>query len=69
MNTALQKAFNHLGGQAELARKIKVSRQRLHAWFWLDRRIPPEYCVAIEVATDRKVSRKSLRPDFPWGDL
>lgn len=69
MNTALQKAFNHCGGQASLARKINVSRQRLHAWYWNGARIPPEYCVAIERETGGKVTRKSLRPDFPWGEL
>ena len=68
-NAALFQAVRSVGGQAVLARGIKVSRQRIHAWLWHGRPISPEYCVAIERETGGMVTRKSLRPDFPWGDL
>lgn len=66
-NAALSRAVHTAGGQSALAKTIKVSRQRLHGWLWLDRQIPPEFCVKIERAT--KVKRKDLNPDFPWGEL
>lgn len=67
MNTALQKAINHLDSQAELARKIGVSRQRLHTWLHKRIAIPPQFCVKIEAETG--VDRRKLNKDFPWGEL
>ena len=67
MNKALMEAVNYCGGQSALAKKIKVSRQRLHTWLHKPIAIPPQYCVEIERAT--KVKRKDLNPHFPWGKL
>ncbi len=63
--TPLERAVSHAGSQASLARKISVSSQRL--WVWLNkppRRVPAEFCAAIEKATGGKVTRKQLRPDL-----
>jgi DNA-binding transcriptional regulator YdaS (Cro superfamily) len=52
-----------MDGQAALAARIGVKQQ--HIWNWLNRgdKVPPEYCVAIEVVTDGAVTRRHLRPD------
>ena len=67
MNKALMEAVNYCGGQSALAKRIKVSRQRLHTWLHKPISIPPQYCVKIEAETG--VKRKRLNSDFPWGDL
>ncbi len=40
-----------------------------HVWAWLHRykQVPPEYCPAIEILTDGRVTRQQLRPDVVWG--
>ena len=60
--TTLATAVEALGGQAKLASLIGVRQQ--HVWNWLNRgdSVPPEFCVAIERATENKVTRRDLRP-------
>lgn len=62
--TALEKAVELLGSQAELARKI--GKKQAHIWNWLhrDRRVPADMAMQIELATDGKVTRHELRPDI-----
>ncbi len=62
--TALEKAVEILGSQAELARKI--GKKQAHIWNWLhrDRRVPADMAMQIELATDGKVTRHELRPDI-----
>ncbi|MEY5098938.1 MAG: hypothetical protein RJA36_1657 [Pseudomonadota bacterium] len=64
--TTLATAVEALGGQAKLAALIGVRQQ--HVWNWLNRgdAVPPEFCVAIERATDVKVTRRDLRPNDWW---
>lgn len=73
---ALQSAIAHCGGQARLARALsallgkKVSQQRIWNAVNRDRNLPAEWCLAIEEATQRAVSRHALRPDlYPAPDL
>ena len=49
-------------GLSRLARKLGVSRQAVDNW--RHRRVPPEYCIRIELATGGQVTRHELRPDI-----
>lgn len=62
--TALEKAVELLGSQAELARKI--GKKQAHIWNWLhrDRKVPADMAMRIEEATAGKVTRHELRPDL-----
>ena len=65
MNTAaLQKAIEIVGGQTALARHLGLKQP--HVWNWLNvaKRIPAEFVIEIEKATDGRVSRHELRPDI-----
>jgi len=59
---ALEKAVKRAGSQAELARALKISPQRLVYWRKPGNRVPAEQCAAIERATG--ISRHDLRPDI-----
>ena len=63
MNTsAIEKAISITGSQSELARRIGVRQGTL--WKWLRKGVAPaEHIVAIERATNGKISRYELRPD------
>jgi DNA-binding transcriptional regulator YdaS (Cro superfamily) len=58
---ALLHAVAQAGGQAALARKLKVKPQAIHQWLTAGR-VPPLRVLAVEAATG--VSRKALRPDI-----
>jgi len=62
--TPLERAIKILGDQSKLARKIGVKPQ--HVWHWQNKakRIPAEYVLSIEKATDGQVTRSELRPDI-----
>lgn len=65
---ALADAIEKLGGQKRLAEKIGTTQSVV--WYWLERAkkpVPPaEFVMAIEEATNGKVTRHDLRPDlFP----
>lgn len=62
--TPLDRAVAHAGSQSDLARKIAVSPQRLWSWINKTKRVPAEFCAAIESATGGRVTRKQLRPDL-----
>jgi DNA-binding transcriptional regulator YdaS (Cro superfamily) len=59
--TALQRAIDAVGSQAELARSLDVLPQ--HITNWKRRGVPAERCIAIEEATKSAVTRYELRPD------
>jgi len=63
MNTKKKKkAISITGSQSELARRIGVRQGTL--WKWLRKGVAPaEHIVAIERATNGKISRYELRPD------
>lgn len=62
--SALRKAIETAGSQAELARRI--GKKQAHVWNWLnrDKIVPAEAVLAIEHATDGVVTRHDLRPDI-----
>ncbi|MCW5730858.1 MAG: molecular chaperone TorD family protein [Alphaproteobacteria bacterium] len=64
MTDALGRAIAALGGQTQLARRLGV--KQANVWHWLNRagRVPGEYVLAIEQATDGRVTRHELRPDL-----
>lgn len=62
-----------MGGQASLARAIKVTPQTLRQWLKGERPIPRAKCIAIEQVTKGKVVAESLLlggwariPDTSW---
>ena len=62
---ALLHAVSQAGGQAELARKLKVKPQAVHQWLTAGK-VPPLRVLAVEAATG--VARTALRPDlYPPG--
>lgn len=60
--TALQKAVDVVGSQAALARAIGKKQQ--HVQYWLKTKVPGEYVIQIEKATEGQVTRHELRPDL-----
>ncbi len=78
MSDPIQKACEKAGGQTALANSISeltgtvVTQQRIRNWLARGDRVPAEYCVAIEQATEAAVTRRDLRPDdwhLIWPDL
>jgi len=68
-NKAISKACSALGGQAKLARKIKVSSPTVSQWCNGVRPVPAERCPAIVRATGGAVRCEDLRPDVEWSVL
>lgn len=64
---ALAQACEVAGGQAALARILKVTPTSVHEWVYLKRPLPPEHCPIIEEATG--VRCESLLPSFRWDVL
>jgi DNA-binding transcriptional regulator YdaS (Cro superfamily) len=71
VQTPLRKAIDLVGTQAALAREIeritgrKCPQQYISHWLTKAHgRVPAEWVIAVEVATDRKVDRHALRPDI-----
>lgn len=73
--SAIEKACAIAGGTQALADMIGVKFQTVHQWKIVGsggRPVPVERCVAIERATDGRVTRKDLRPDdwhLIWPEL
>jgi DNA-binding transcriptional regulator YdaS (Cro superfamily) len=63
METPLDKAIKAAGGQVALAEKIGKGQSTVSLWR-RQRRVPAEYCRAIETATGGAVTRHELRPDI-----
>lgn len=59
---ALQRAIEAAGGLTRLAERIGVSPQVVSNW--RSRGIPADRVLAVERASDGKVSRSELRPDL-----
>lgn len=60
-------AIRHVGGQAEMARRIDVPVAMVWQWSKGLRPIPSKHCIPIERATNGAVTRYDLRPDV-FGD-
>jgi len=60
----LQKAILHLGSQSALARAIGTKQQNVWGWLNGSKRVPAEFVIPIEKATDGRVTRHEIRPDI-----
>lgn len=70
MNTsAIQAATEAVGGQAALARLLKVKPPTVNQWVKGERQVPAEQCPAIERETKGAVRCEALRPDVAWDVL
>lgn len=55
--------------QTDLASALNVSPQAVNEVFRKGKRVPAEWCVRLERATEGKVKRHDLRPDlYPIGE-
>lgn len=64
---SLSRACEIAGGQAALARVLKVTPVSVHEWVTLKRPLPSEHCPLIEEATG--VRCEELLPSFRWDVL
>ncbi|HZZ09804.1 MAG TPA: Cro/CI family transcriptional regulator [Paraburkholderia sp.] len=64
----LKKVIDIVGGQAELARRLGVSRQLITHWL-NGRSIPADRAALMEKIVDGRVSARVLAPNFPWPDV
>jgi len=62
---ATKKAINLAGGQAEVARKMNISRAAVHQW--ASRGVPATRVRSLAALVDHKVSPAQIRPDI-FGD-
>ena len=67
--THIRHAVETVGGAKKLAYKIGVPVQSVYFWLSGARRIPADYCPAIERETERAVRCEQLRPDVDWSVL
>lgn len=65
---ALQKAIDLLGGVSSLSNKSKISYQSIIDWRSGRKSPSTDSCIKIEEATNGKVTRQEILPDFPWGN-
>lgn len=54
------------GRQSELSRRIGAHAPDVSRWASGERRVPPDRCPAIELATAGEVTCEELRPDVRW---
>lgn len=64
--TPLERAIEHCGSIAELARRIDRSPQIVAYWLKAVKGVPAEEAPRIEVAVDGATTRQELRPDVAW---
>lgn len=65
----IKKAIEETGGAKELAARVGVSYKTVLDWKNGRTGITIGNCVKIEKATDGKVNRKDIMPEYPWEDL
>jgi DNA-binding transcriptional regulator YdaS (Cro superfamily) len=66
---SIVKAIEVIGGAEKLARKLETSYQTVLNWkngFSVPSVLN---CIKIEKATNGKVNRKDILPDYTWDDL
>jgi len=61
--TALKKAIDITGSQAALGQLIGSPQSTITTWLNRDKKVPAERCLAIQEATQGKVTVNDLRPD------
>lgn len=63
--TALRKAIrHHLKSQVAVARAVGVTPQAVSDVLRRNKRVPAEWCLALEGATQGAITRHELRPDL-----
>lgn len=62
--TPLEQAIAILGNTSALARELGIRPWAVSKWN--KHRPPKERCLAIEQATDGKITAEQLRPDLNW---
>lgn len=62
----VDRAADVLGSQVALAALLGVTKAAVGQWKLEGRQVPLEHCLAIERATNGKVTRADLRPDDYW---
>lgn len=67
--SAINKAIEVVGGQAELARVLDLHPSMVSQWATGRRRVAAEHCPDIEKAAQGQVTCEQLRPDVNWGYL
>lgn len=67
--TYIRNAVEQLGGAQKLAERIHVPVQSVYFWLSGSRRIPADYCPAIERETNHAIRCEQLRPDVDWAVL
>lgn len=63
---AISRAIEVFGSQAAMAAALGVRQPTVSEWLRGERPVPEERCVAIERATEGKVTCEELRPDVTW---
>ena len=66
---AIKKAIEEVGGAKELALKIGVTYKSVLDWNNGRTGITINNCLKIEKATEGKVKREEILPDYPWDEL
>lgn len=61
---AIDRAIQHAGSQAALARLLKVTPQAVSQWKSDQRRVPPRQAAEIERLTAGAIKARELRPDL-----
>lgn len=61
---ALKKAIGILGSQAEAARAVGVKQPSISFIVTKGERVPAEWCIPLERATEGQITRHQLRPDL-----
>ena len=66
---AIKKAIDIVGGNTQLSLKANISYQSIIDWKSGRKSPTPLNCIKIEKATDGKVNRREILPEFPWDEL
>ena len=67
--TALQKAISIVGSATALAHHLNITKGAVSQWKDEGRKVPAEYCPAIDRLTNGAVTCEDLRPDVDWAYL
>lgn len=65
---ALKEAIRMAGGIKELAELLKVPYSTVWSWLRPSKQVPAEWCIPIEKALRREITRYDLRPDIYYDE-
>jgi DNA-binding transcriptional regulator YdaS (Cro superfamily) len=66
---AIKKAIDIVGGNTQLSLKANISYQSIIDWKSGRKAPTPLNCIKIEKATDGKINRREILPEFPWDEF